>query len=310
MTFIIHANLDCEATWAGVPLPAQVRDRISAFGWLLAALAPARDDIELWTPAAIEPRRLHVPAGWAAPRLCAGTPARADLRWASPGARAANDRRLALAVARDAGCVVPGARVIHDVRELETSQGPWVCKVPWTSAGRDRCHGNGAPDAEQATYLTRLLAKHGALVFEPWLERTFDLGVCAMVHGDGSTSAEQPHRLLTDRRGRFRGIDLTPPELLDRERAQLDRAIAATGDALAKLAYQGPFTIDAFGYRVDGERRFHPLCEINARHSFGLIARALGRRLGIRELGFGPAPDDATTLIAPGRDGATAWVRA
>ncbi|MGE0548501.1 MAG: hypothetical protein AB7O24_16685 [Kofleriaceae bacterium] len=309
MTFVIHANLDCEATWAGTALSATVSARISLYGWLLTALAPADVVVELWTPTAIDPARLGVPTGWTAPRLRVGTPEFADLRWAALDARAVNDRRLALAIASETGCALPGARVIHAVDELPTVRGPWVCKAPWTSAGRDRCQGNGPPTAEQATHLTRLFSKHRALVFEPWLDRLFDVGVCAVVHADGTTHAEPPHGLLSDSRGRFRGIDLAPPGLLPDELTQLARSIEAVGSALSKRGYAGPFTIDAFAHRVGDERRFHPLCEINARYSFGAVTRAFAQRWGARELGFGPAPDHATVLITPGTDGVTAWIR-
>ncbi|HEY6177644.1 MAG TPA: hypothetical protein VIX73_24470, partial [Kofleriaceae bacterium] len=71
--------------------------------------------------------------------------------------------------------------------------------------------------------------------------------------------------------------------------------------------YRGPFAIDAFVYRDGGAARLHPLCELNARYSFGWIARGLARRLGIQQLGFDAPPAGATVLIAPGDDGVTAW---
>ncbi|HEY5939065.1 MAG TPA: hypothetical protein VIU61_30635, partial [Kofleriaceae bacterium] len=132
-----------------------------------------------------------------------------------------------------------------------------------------------------------------------------DAGVCATT--DGLT--HPPHRLLCDARGGFVGIELAPPELLPDERAQLDAAVAAARPVLMAAGYRGPFAIDAFAYRLPtGERRFHPVCEINARYSFGWIAHALHARLGTTRLGFGPAPDGARILIAPGPDGVTAWI--
>ncbi|MBA3462910.1 MAG: hypothetical protein H0T46_23340, partial [Deltaproteobacteria bacterium] len=50
------------------------------------------------------------------------------------------------------------------------------------------------------------------------------------------------------------------------------------------------------------------VCEINARFSFGWIARALGRRHGTTRLGFAAAPPGARVLIAPAADGITAWI--
>ena len=64
---------------------------------------------------------------------------------------------------------------------------------------------------------------------------------------------------------------------------------------------------DLFAYRAQGTLHLHPLCELNARYTFGWIALALGRRLGIRRLGFDPPPPAATVLIAPAADRVTAW---
>ena len=50
------ANLDCEAAWAGVALPAAVRARISLVGALFAACAPGPGPHEVWLPAPIDPK--------------------------------------------------------------------------------------------------------------------------------------------------------------------------------------------------------------------------------------------------------------
>jgi len=221
-------------------------------------------------------------------------------------ARAANDRRLALAVAAAHGAQLSGQRTIRSADEIELP-GPWVCKAPWTAAGRDRCRGAGPPTAEQRTRLERLLARSGELVLEPWCERIVDVGVCATVAPSGEVTAHPAHTLLADARGGFVGIDLAPPPLEPAELARLAELVTAAGRALAELGYAGPVAVDAFAYR-DGERRaFRPLCEINARLSFGWIARALAARLGAQRLGFGPAPPEALVLIAPADDGITAW---
>lgn len=307
MTFVIHANLDCEATWAGVPLPREVARRISLLGALTAVLAPTGAEVEVWTPAEVDPARLRAVPGWTPPALRTGTPPRADLAWADPAARPANDRRLAVTVAAALGVGLPGARVIAAVDELLAIEGPWVAKAPWTSAGRDRCHGEGPPTDEQRRRLARLLERFGALVVEPWLDRVLDVGVCATVGADRRVTVELPHGLAVSPRGQFLAIELPPPALLAAEASQLAATVAGVGAALAARGFVGPFAIDAFAYQVAGERRFHPLCEINARYSFGWIARALARRLGTSRLGFGEPPPGATVLIEPAADRVTAW---
>ena len=305
--FVVHANLDCEATWAGGSLPPAVAGRVSYYAALLSALAPEGAPVEVWAPAPVDPARLREPPRWRAPAMRVGAPPRADARWADPAARAANDRRLALAVAAAHGAALPGQRVIASADEIDLP-GPWVCKAPWTAAGRDRCRGDGPPPPEQRARLGRLLAKSGALVLEPWCQRIADAGVCARVEPDRSVTAHPPHTLVTDARGGFLGIDLAPPPLTPPELSQLAQLVHAAGAALAATGYTGPFAVDAFAYvHEDGGRRFHPLCEINARLSFGWIARALAARLGATRLGFGPPPPGAAVLIEPAPDRITAW---
>jgi hypothetical protein len=304
--FVVHANLDCEAVWSGAPLPPAVARRVSYYAALLAALAPPDADAEVWAPAAVNPARLLSPLPWRAPAMRVGAPPRADARWADPAARAANDRRLALDVAAAHGAALSGQRTITSPDEIDLP-GPWVCKAPWTAAGRDRCRGAGAPTPEQRTRLQRLLARSGALVLEPWCERIVDAGVCARVEPGGAVTVHPPHALLADARGGFLGIDLTPPALEPGELTQLTALTRAAGAALAALGFTGPFAVDAFAYQHNAHRRFRPLCEINARLSFGWIARALADRLGARRLGFSPPPPGATVLIAPADDGITAW---
>jgi hypothetical protein len=150
-----------------------------------------------------------------------------------------------------------------------------------------------------------MFERFGPLVFEPWLDRVADLGVCGEVRDSGVALLE-PHRLVSDPRGGFLGIELGPVErALADPLAEVARQAAEL--LAARTGYRGPFSIDAFVYRDRGALHLHPLCELNARYTFGWIARALGDRLGIRRLGFDSPPPAATVLIAPGDDRVTAW---
>jgi hypothetical protein len=285
MLFTIDANLDIEARWAGRALPARVAERVSPFAALLGALSPPDTEVEIWAPAAVDASRIHLPDVDLKMRV--GSPASADLVWAQPDAKPVNDRRFALALAQRLGCALPGAQVIRDPSELAIA-GPWVAKAPWTTAGRDRCF--------RADELAPLLAQHGELVVEPWLPRALDVALCA----DTEVGMLPPHRLLTSEQGTFRGIELAV-QLAPEHMRELVRVARAVRDALVAAGYHGPYGIDAF-VRADGG--FHPLCEINARMTFGHVAHALGDRFGARSLGLGPhAPDGSRVLV----DGA-AWI--
>ncbi|MFN0249376.1 MAG: hypothetical protein ACKV2T_20995 [Kofleriaceae bacterium] len=378
--YVIDANLDAEAKWAGGSLPGGIATRVSYYAALLSVLAPPDVEVEVWAPATIDVSRLVACAAWRPPTMCVGTPPAADLVWAPRSAKAANDRRLARLIARELaegsssglstggastgvasmGAALTGASsialdvavsssVIATVDELvawTARGGRWVAKAPWTTAGRDRCHGEGTPSGEQRTRIARLLEKFGALVVEPWLDRVFDVGLCArvdefrerpsstgrevhatesaMAH-DATTATEttpttnhsardfyvttsDAHSLITDARGTFLGIDLAPPALEAHERTQLGVTARTVGARLAAMGFRGPFAIDAFVYRdARGTRRLHALCEINARTTFGHVARAFGAR-GFTRLGFGAPPEAATVLVRPADDGVTAWI--
>jgi hypothetical protein len=241
---------------------------------------------------------------------------RIDLAWADPAAREANDRSRTLAIAAALGVALPGACVVGSLDELDAhvagfagaAPRPWVCKARWTAAGRDRAHGaGGRVGGELRARLGRMLERFGPLVFEPWLDRVVDLGVCGEIAADGAVVVAEPHRVVTDPRGGFLGIELAPA--IDRAIAEPLRTTAHAAAALvaAQTGYRGPFAIDAFVYRDAGAHHLHPLCELNARYTFGWIARGLARRLGIRRLGFDAPPHGATLLIAPGDDRVTAW---
>ena len=327
-------NLDCEARWAGVALPEPVQRRISLYAALLAACAPDAPEPggaphEIWVPRPVDPARLVAHPRWVPPivRVCqppfqGSTPAVTpgippiDLAWADPDAKDANDRSRTLAIAQALGVALPGARVVESLAELDAHVAgfagaiarPWICKARWTAAGRDRAHGAGRTiGGELRSRLGRMFERFGPLVFEPWLDRADDLGICGEIDADRAVTLAAPHRLVTDPRGGFLGIELAPA---------LDHAIADALHVTARAAavllagqtgYRGPFAIDAFVYRDGGAHHLHPLCELNARYSFGWIARGLARRLGIRRLGFDAPPAGATVLIAPGDDRVTAW---
>ncbi|HEU4662580.1 MAG TPA: hypothetical protein VFS55_00975 [Dokdonella sp.] len=308
---IIWANLDCEARWGGGSLPQHVARRVSAASALLAAFAPASEHVDVYAPAAVDPARIRLPDV----TMHVGAPPRHDLAWADPHAKAANDRRLALAISEQLGRALPGARAIASLAELDahlaaTQPARWVCKAPWTAAGRDRAHGEGTTlSGELRVYVGRLIDRCGAVLYEPWLDRVLDLGVCAELRPDGRIAAQAPHTLLSDARGGFLGIDLAPPALDDADRDVLAATVDAAGAALHGLGYSGPFTIDAFVHRDGDAQRLHALCELNARHTFGHVARALAARFGTRVLGFGTPPAGARVLVAPGADDpVSAWV--
>ena len=287
--FHIVANLDQEERWLGTTLTRKVQDRISVMSVLLDALAPPDADTTIWTLAPIQALDLRPPRRDHPPVMATGTPPHADLVWCAPDARRFNDRRFALELSRRFGCALPRATELGTLAELDAHlaagpDAPWVVKAPWSSAGRHRVFGaNRTLAGEARVAAERLIALAGAVTFEPWLERICDVAVCGVI-GD-EVRVEPPHAIHTDPRGGFRGIGLERPPLDAAEHDQLIVTAERVAHALQEAGYRGPFGVDAFVYRERDERRLHPLCEINARYTFGHVARALAR-LGVTRLGF------------------------
>jgi hypothetical protein len=296
--FHILANLDQEERWLGTHLPPHIQGRLTAMATLLQAFAPAGEAVTIYASAAL-PDPITTPL-WIPPLVDVGPPPRIDLAWCDPAARPFNDRRYALATAHELECALPRAAALTSLDAIDAhlaagSAGPWVLKAPWSSAGRHRVFGVGRRlDGEHRVAAERLLSRAGALTFEPWCDRICDVAVCGMAGGEVS----EPHAILNGPRGNFFGIELRPEVLDVGEHDQLVTTAERVAQRLHDAGYRGPFGIDAFVHRVAGERRLHPLCEINARHTFGHVARALGRRFGATRLEFGrDVPASARTLI-------------
>lgn len=355
MTRLIVGNLDCEVAWAGGPaLPAAVTARLALLATTLRVFAD-HDDDRLWLPAPVAPTAVPID-GAPRPRLEHGplrlagarrltawgalaahdhdhavTPPAADAGWrelvralppaAAAIARAASDRRLALALAAELGVGLPGARAVTSVDELRahlaaggaaaSPTGAWVAKAPLTAAGRDRVRRVGPDvDAATATRLGRLLAVHGALVVEPWMARTLDVGQAGVVLAADRALLLPPHRGVCDSAGVVRAlwIDDADAALPPAHARALATATAAVAARLGALGYRGPFVVDAFAH-ADG---FHPLGEINPRLTFGLVARAWAEHVGqplLLGLG-GPPPPGARPLVHAPDGSAAAWAHA
>jgi hypothetical protein len=219
--------------------------------------------------------------------------------WALPADASAawrcNDRRFCVPVQEALGCRLPGAAVLGSLAELRAHLASldldpdhgWVLKAPFSASGRLRVRGRErdlGPDI--ATRVERLLARFGPLCFEPWMERLVDLGCLGMIEDENTWRILPPHRLETDHAGVFRGIAVDPDArwLAPGERDQVAAAATGAARALARAGYRGPFGIDGFVYRRAGARALQPMCEINARLSFGFVAHALAQRLGCAAL--------------------------
>jgi hypothetical protein len=244
---------------------------------------PPVDEVLAWceTPAAAAHRGGARPSSeisWDAPLH--------DLLWRLPTSppsvvATVHHRAFCLQIAEEIGCALPGARMVESIAELDRAlqMAPpaWVVKAPLSASGRSRFierNGQTLADPKARRTVERLFEIHGPLLFEPWMERTEDFGVSALL-GPDRLRIVGIHGQRIDRKGQFLGIDLHPG-LSGQDRDQLLRTVEEVAAALRRASYLGPFGIDAWRYRRDdGALILNPLGEINARMTFGLVARAL-----------------------------------
>jgi hypothetical protein len=224
-----------------------------------------------------------------------------------------NDRSFGLEIAQKLGVALPGARRIRSFQELcshlhaggaRAAPGErWVLKAPLSAAGRSRLRQRGRdPDERARRRIENLLEVYGELLFEPWMERVADFG-CAGFVGRTTHVRLPAHTTLMTPGGGFRGVEIstchTPTAWLPEERQLMLESTDAVACRLRTAGYAGPFTVDGWRYRdVRGALRLHPLGEINARMSFGLVAAALRERLA--EAGILPEASLVRLLVGVG----------
>lgn len=210
-----------------------------------------------------------------------------DLLWRLPVAppevvARVHHRFFCLRVAEELGCALPGARIVESLADLDrvlaSHDAPpaWVVKAPLSASGRSRFIERDGPaiSSEKARRtVERLFDRHGPLLFEPWMDRVEDFGVAVLLT-ENEARMVSFHRQLVDRKGQFAGIELEA-ELSPAEAERVEGVVSGVSSALRREGYVGPFGIDLWRYRrADGEVVLHPLGEINARMTFGLVARA------------------------------------
>lgn len=312
MTRRVIGNLFAESLWArraaalrradgrSAPSPLDPRYmprddvvvRLAAMATLLRAFAEPGDI--LWTPRAVAPERMTDVPGIARPLLVSGsrpTAIAGDVVWgeSTDVAVAVNDRRFAVELQHKLGCALPGASIAEDIEGAlvairaaaeATAAGTWIVKATHSSAARSRVGGRGAEvDTAHRSGVEKLLELHAAVLVEPWLQRVADFGATAVVTERGAEDVEC-HDLENTPRGDFRGVAFPAASLRADEDATFRSTVHAVGLALAEAGWRGPFGIDAFRWRdASGSVRFHPLCEINARLTFGRVARTIASRI-------------------------------
>ncbi len=131
-----------------------------------------------------------------------------------------------------------------------------------------------------AQWLQKQLAQ-GPVYFEPWVERIEEVAFQFTVPATGAPTLEGITPLLTDHLGTYCGSRLSGDSCqfaTAEEIASVVPMVAHAAQSVQQLGYFGPLGIDAMLYETpDGQRRWRPLQDINARWTMGRVALGLRR---------------------------------
>jgi hypothetical protein len=328
----IIANLDFEQYLAAAgALSKAAAARIAPLGTLLRVFAAEGD--RLWTPTPVAAAALpdddplprpvlesgpldalppadavlawgegaSLPAGGGASWPCGADVPLHEHVWNLPRcgpelARAANDRRFCLRLAREFLCALPGAEFVADRGELDRAlaaavsknQQRFVLKAPFSASGRARLifARDEVPSDAFRKRVDTLFTRYGGALLEPWMERTADFGALGLID-DRGVAFLGLHRQHVTPEGGFVGISVRPfavPDGVSKEDlAALTVAARRVGETLLEFGYRGPYSVDSWRYRDAAGERIQPIGEINARMTMGLVTRAAAERVYGRE---------------------------
>jgi hypothetical protein len=196
--------------------------------------------------------------------------------------RRANSRELSNRVAASLGSPSAG-RIARSRAELaallDPAHFPYVVKPCHGSAGSGFTIVTDAPSVMRAVDRSgSWFSKSVPVSVERWLDRIDDYSANFTVEENGLSSFTC-QRAFIDPKGIFRGIDICTDFPLAYE-SELRHAAGRAAEELLAAGYTGPAGIDAFSWRDGDSVSFNPICEINARHTIGVIARSMKRILG------------------------------
>jgi hypothetical protein len=157
----------------------------------------------------------------------------------------------------------------------------WVVKANFGMSARERILEHGSEITPNAVQWVQKQLAHGPVYFEPWVERIEEVAFQFTIPATGDPILEGITPLLTDSLGTYCGSRLsgescqfaTPDEL-----STVVPIVARGAQRVQQLGYFGPLGIDAMLYETpEGQRRWRPLQDINARWTMGRLALGLKR---------------------------------
>lgn len=210
------------------------------------------------------------------------------------------------------------------IRCLPASVKRWIAKAEFGMSARERILGHGPMTVADENWVRHRITQHGAVFFEPWVDRIDEFGIQMDVPIQGQPELVGITPMRVDANGQYAGSWFAYHESQFADsRPFWQSAIDVTCNAARHLqshGYFGPVGIDAMVYRAaDGSKRLRPLQDINARWTMGRLSLGLRRLLDPGQSGcwlFGSTEQTDTCFavvrevdICPAQIGSTACRR-
>lgn len=241
----------------------------------------------------------------------------ARFRWridapAEEAVRKANSRSTSEELERTWNVGLQGAQRVESIQQflsvvdrLRRLDAQWVVKAEFGMSARERILGRGPASEANLNWIQRRISSHGAVFFEPWVDRIEEIGIQIDIPQRGQPQLIGVTPMLVDERGQYAGSHFSHGTLegmvpQDHWDQAVDVALRAA-EHLQSFGYFGPLGIDAMSYRDDqGMQRIRPLQDINGRWTMGRLSLGLKRLLkpgehGVWQHGSGRELEGFTT---------------
>ena len=264
-------NLDAEDELSGRSVPAA---RVAHFA---AQLTLPPGDLRLGEELA-SPAEVH-PCCWSPTPRARRTLDALGVRLPDAPPVAVLRRVLHRGFALEGGATLPGQAFFEGTFDTlaaalrDAPPGGWRLKPARSYAGRGQrtVPGSRSWTAADRAFAESALAGEGLLA-EPELDLLHEAATHGFVRRDGCIELLPPVGQRVDR-GTWRASAPLASAFLPHASA-LAAAARVAGARLAAAGYWGPFGVDAYLYRSEGEVRLNPVGEVNARWTMSSVPRA------------------------------------
>ncbi|MFN0197287.1 MAG: hypothetical protein ACKVT0_11125 [Planctomycetaceae bacterium] len=266
-----------DAIWLPMPVDFDFSSVMQSRGFPKVEMMTSRSEI----PAGVE----LCPWGWTSQIRRWGETNRCVVHSPDPAAvRVVNSRHFSWQCERDWGVQISNAAELQTVNEVQSHllrasrrESRWVIKAEFGMSARERILGQGVELAKpDIRWMQNRLSVGSRLYFEPWVEKSAEVGMQFSIPDVGSPRLEGCTELLTDPCGQYLGSRWT--DRIDQEWADEIVWGYRVADEVQRAGYFGPLGIDAMRYRDEnGSIRSRPIQDINARWTMGRLALACRR---------------------------------